>query len=98
MIPEAVFRKFPAETHRKHIVSGRNPPENDRNSTQESDDRIRLPILPGSCRFQAELNESCHWNTASMKSPELSGTDRFRAGLLDLGYSECSSRCQVEIS
>jgi hypothetical protein len=51
---------FPAETRRKRTVSGRNPPENVRNSTQESDDRIWLPVLPRSCLFQAEPDESGH--------------------------------------
>ena len=66
MIPEAVFREFPAETRRKHTISGRNPPQNARNSTQESGDRIRLPVLPGSCRFRTEPDESCH----RIRSPE----------------------------
>ena len=66
MIPEAVFREFPAETRRKHTVSDRNPLENTRNSTQESGDRIRLPVLPGSCRFRAEPDKSGH----RIRSPE----------------------------
>ena len=61
MIPEAVFREFPAETPRKHTISGRNPPQNARNSTQESGDRIRLPVLPGSCLFRAEPDKFGHW-------------------------------------
>jgi hypothetical protein len=85
MIPEEVFREFPAETCRKRTVSGQNPPKNARNSMQESGDRIRLPVLPGSCLLRAEPDKSFHRNTASMKSPELSGTNRFRAGLFDLG-------------
>ena len=60
MIPEAVFREFPAKTLRKLAVSGRNPPENARNSTQESGNRIRLPVLTGSCRFRAEPDKSGH--------------------------------------
>jgi hypothetical protein len=44
MIPEAVFREFSAKTLRKLTVSGQNPPGSARNSTQESGDRIQLPI------------------------------------------------------
>jgi hypothetical protein len=49
---------FPAETRRKRTVSRQNPPENVRNPTQESGDRIRLPVLPGSCLFRAEPDKS----------------------------------------
>jgi hypothetical protein len=55
MIPDAVFHEFP----------GWNPQENARNWTQESSDRIWLPILPGSCVFRAKPNKSDHRNTAS---------------------------------
>jgi hypothetical protein len=87
MIPEAVFREFPAETRRKHSVSSWNPSGNARNLTQESGDRIWLPVLPCSCRFRTEPDISCHRtrSPASMRFPELSGTDRFQAGLCDLG-------------
>jgi hypothetical protein len=54
MIPEAVFHEFPAKTLRKLAVFDRNPPENARNSTQESGNRIRLSVLTDSCRFRAE--------------------------------------------
>jgi hypothetical protein len=66
MIPEEVFREFPAETCRKRTVSGQNPPKNARNSMQESGDRIRLPVLPGSCLLRAEPDKSCH----RIRSPE----------------------------
>jgi hypothetical protein len=59
MIPDAVFREFPAETFRKQSVSGRYPPENARNSTQESGDCIRLLVLTGSCLFHPEPDKSC---------------------------------------
>ena len=60
MIPEAVFRDFPAETLRKLTVSSRNPPENARNPVQGSGDRIQLPVLTGSCWFRAEPDKSGH--------------------------------------
>jgi hypothetical protein len=53
---------------------------------QESGNRIRLPVLPGFCRFRAEPNKSVHRNTASMKSPKCHETGRFRTGLFDLGH------------
>jgi hypothetical protein len=64
MIPEAVFREFPAKTLRKLPVSGRNPTGSVRNSTQESGDRIPLPVLTGSCWFRAKQDKSGHRNTA----------------------------------
>ncbi len=86
MIPDAVFREFPAKTFRKLIVSGLNPPQNARNSTQESGDRIRLPVPLGFGWNRINpVTESVHRNTASMKSPEYHGTGRFRAGLFDMG-------------
>ena len=51
---------YPAETRRKHTVSGRNLPENARNSTEKSGDLIRLAVLPGSCLFRAEPEKSDH--------------------------------------
>ena len=60
MIPEAVFREFPAKTLRKLTVSDLKPPENARNPTQESGNRIRLSVLIDSCRFRAEPNKSGH--------------------------------------
>jgi hypothetical protein len=85
MIPEAVFREFPAKTLRKLPVSGRNPPGSARNSTQKSGERIRLPVSTGSCRFRAKPDKSGHRNTASMESPEYHGTDRFLPYVFDLG-------------
>jgi hypothetical protein len=58
MIPDAAFHEFPAKTLRKLPVSTRDSPGSARNSTQESGDRIRLPVLTGSCRFQAEPDKS----------------------------------------
>jgi hypothetical protein len=81
MIPEAVFHEFPAKTLRKLAVSDRNPPENTRNSMQESGNRISLPVLTDSCRFRAEVGKSGH----RIRLPEYHRTGRFRAGLLDLG-------------
>jgi hypothetical protein len=66
MIPEAVFREFLAKTLRKFPIFCRIPPGNARNSTQESGDRIRLPVLTGSCRFQAKPDKSGH----RIRSPE----------------------------
>jgi hypothetical protein len=86
MIPEAVFREFPAKTLRKLPVSGRNPPGSARNSTQESVDRIRLLVLTDSCRFRVKPDKSVHRITASMKSPEYHGTGRFLPYVFDLGY------------
>jgi hypothetical protein len=60
MIPEAVFHEFPGKNLRKVAVSDRNPPENARNSMQESGNRIRLSVLTLSCRFQAEVDKSDH--------------------------------------
>jgi hypothetical protein len=60
MIPEAVFHELPAKTLRKLAVSDRNPPENARNSSQESGNRIRLSVLTHSCRFLAEPDKSGH--------------------------------------
>jgi hypothetical protein len=54
MIPEAVFHEFPAKTLRKLAASDRNPPENARNSTQESGNRIQMSVLTDSCRFRTE--------------------------------------------
>jgi hypothetical protein len=69
MIHEAVFREFPAETRRKHTISGR---------------FCQVPVSSGWKRMKP-VTGFVHRNTASMKPPELSGTDRFRAGLFDLG-------------
>ncbi len=92
MVPEAVFREFPAKTLRKLPVSGRNLPESVRSSTQESGDRIRLPVLTGSGRNRINpVTGSVYRNAASIKSPEYHGTGRFRAGLFDLGYIEIFS-------
>jgi hypothetical protein len=66
MIPEAVFREFPAKTLRKLTVSSRNRPENARNPVQGSGDRIQLPVLTGSCWFRAEPDKSSH----RIRSPE----------------------------
>ncbi len=86
IIPEAVFREFPAKTLRKLPVSGRNPPGSARNSTQESGDRIRLSVLTGSGRNRINrVTGSVHQNTAYMKSPEYHGTDRFLPYVFDLG-------------
>jgi hypothetical protein len=60
IIPEAVFHEFPAKTLRKLAVSDMNPPENARNSMQESGNRIRLSVLTHSCRFRAEADKSGH--------------------------------------
>jgi hypothetical protein len=85
MIPEAVFHEFPAKTLRKFAVSDRNPPENARNSTQESGNRIQLSVLTDSCRFRAEPDKYGH----RIRLPEYHGIGRFRAGLFDLGsYSD----------
>jgi hypothetical protein len=83
-IPEAVFRVFPAKTLRKLTVLGRNPPENARNLVQGSGDRIRLPVLTGSCSCRAELDKSGHRNTASMKFRKKLGSCGFFGGLFDL--------------
>jgi hypothetical protein len=85
MIPEAVFREFPAKTLRKLPASGWNAPGSARNSTQESGDRIRLSVVTGSCRFRAKPDKSVHQNTASMKSPEYHGTGGFLLYVFDLG-------------
>jgi hypothetical protein len=63
MIPEAAFREFSAKTLGKLAVFGRNLPENARNSSQESDSRIRLSVLTGTCRFRMEPDKSGHRNT-----------------------------------
>ncbi len=47
MIPEAVFREFPAKNSQE---TPRFQPEPAGNSTQESGDRIRLLIMTGSGR------------------------------------------------
>jgi hypothetical protein len=62
MIFEAVFREFPAKTLWKLAVSGRTPAENARNSTHESGNRIRLPVLTSFCQCRAKPNKSGHWN------------------------------------
>jgi hypothetical protein len=84
MIPDAVFREFLAKTLRKLRFRSETT-GSVKNSTRESSYRIRLPVLTGFCRFLAEPDKSVHRNTASMKSPEDHGTDRFRAGLFDMG-------------
>jgi hypothetical protein len=77
MIHDAVFRKFPAGTLRKHIVSGQE-------FDIKSGDHIQLPLLAGFYWFQAEPGSSGHRNTASMKSQEKPGTDRFLARIIVL--------------
>jgi hypothetical protein len=86
MIPQAVFREFSAKTLKKLPVSDRNRPESVRSSTQESGDRIRLPVLTGSGRNRINpVTGSVYRNAASIKSPEYHGTGRFRVGLFDMG-------------
>lgn len=57
MILEAGFRQFPGKTLRKLAVSGRNLPENVKNSTQKSDNSIRSPEYHGMGRFPVGLFE-----------------------------------------
>jgi hypothetical protein len=75
MIPEAVFREFPAKTLRKLTVSSWKWPENARNPVQGSGDRIQLPVLTGSGRNRINpVTGSVHRNTASMKSADPTGS------------------------
>ncbi|CAF3812666.1 unnamed protein product [Adineta steineri] len=71
MIPKGIFHEFPAKTFRKLTVFGRNPI----GKCQEFGLGIGL----------GHRIRSTGSNSPSMKSPEYHGTDRFRAGLFDLG-------------
>jgi hypothetical protein len=80
---------FPAETRRKRTVFGRNPPENVRNSTQESGDRIRLSVLPGFCLFRTNpVTGSVSRNTASTFRRFPVFSCGIRPVLLDLGLNK----------
>jgi len=63
MIPEAVFREFPAKIFKKFPVSDRKPPGSARHSTQESGDPY--PAV-GFDRFRAKPDKSGH----RIRSPE----------------------------
>jgi hypothetical protein len=86
MIPEAVFREFPAKTLRKLTVSSRNRPENTSNLVQISGERIQLPFSTGSRWFRPKPDKSSH----RIRSPEycfheIRGSYGFLGGLFDLG-------------
>ena len=55
---------------------------------QKSGNLIGLRVLTGSRVFQADLDNSCYRNTASVKSPECRRIDRFCAGRSDLGIEK----------
>jgi len=64
-VEDSGLRKRP-ERGRKITGSGRKTPKIDRIRKQYSGDRIRLPVLTGSCLFRAETDKSGHRN----RSPE----------------------------
>ena len=86
MIPDLVFREFPAGTLRKHTVSGPEMPGIRRKNPLTVSDYLfwQIPIVSGRNRVNS-VTGFIHWNTASMKSQENPGTDRFLARIIVLG-------------